>query len=60
MTNTPYTAFALVEQLFSLINNRNVDIAYGKCVNYLKLSFKRQLRLKATHLKDKTLLKTGY
>ena len=27
MTNTPYTAFAFLE-LFSLINNRNVDIVF--------------------------------
>ena len=26
MTNTPYIAFAFLEQLFSLINNRNVHI----------------------------------
>ena len=25
--NTPYIAFTLLEQLFSVINNRNVDIA---------------------------------
>ena len=29
MTNTPYIAFALLEQLLSLINNRNVDITYS-------------------------------
>ena len=29
MTNTLYIAFAFLEQLFSLINNRNVDIAYS-------------------------------
>ena len=29
MTNTPYSAFAFFEQLFSLINNWNVDIAYS-------------------------------
>ena len=29
MTNTPYIAFAFLEQLISLINNRNVDIAYS-------------------------------
>ena len=41
MTNTPYIAFAFLEQLFSLINNlnRNVDIAYSKRINYWKLSF---------------------
>ena len=50
MTNTPYIAFALVGQLFSLINNRNVDIAYSKCINYLKL----------LSVKDKKLLKTIY
>ena len=31
MTNTPYRAFAYLEQLFSLINNRNVDVV----VNFL-------------------------
>ena len=30
MTNTPYSTFAYLEQLFSLINNRNVDIAYTR------------------------------
>ena len=30
MTNTPYSAFAFLEQLFPLINKRNVDIAYIK------------------------------
>ena len=30
MTNTTYSAFAFLEQLFSLINKRNVDIAYSK------------------------------
>ena len=29
MTNTPYIEFAFLEQLFSLINNRNEDIAYS-------------------------------
>ena len=29
ITNTPYIAFAFLEQLFSLINNRNLDIAYS-------------------------------
>ena len=28
MTNTPYIAFAFLEQLFSLTNNQNVDITY--------------------------------
>ena len=28
MTNTPYSTFAFLEQLFSIINNRDVDIAY--------------------------------
>ena len=50
MTNTPYIAFALVGQLFSLINNRNVDIAYSKYINYLKL----------LSVKEKNLLKTNY
>ena len=30
MTNTTYSAFAFLEQLFSLINKRKVDIAYSK------------------------------
>ena len=29
MTNTLYIAFAFLEQLFSLINNQNVDIVYS-------------------------------
>ena len=29
MTNTLHIAFAFLEQLFSLINNQNVDIAYS-------------------------------
>ena len=29
MTNTLYIAFAFLEQLLSLINSRNVDIAYS-------------------------------
>ena len=29
MTNTPYIAFAFLEQLLSLINNQNVDISYS-------------------------------
>ena len=40
MTNATYIAFTLVA-LFSLINNWNVDIAYSKCINYLKLSFSK-------------------
>ena len=39
MTNTPYIAFAFLEQLLSLINNRNVDMAYSNWKNYLKFSF---------------------
>ena len=35
MTNTLYIAFVFLEQLFSLINNQNVDIAYSNyCKNY--------------------------
>ena len=34
MTNTPYIAVAFLEQLFSLINNRSVDIAYSNKKNY--------------------------
>ena len=30
MTNTQYNAFAFLEQLFSLINKWNVDIAYSE------------------------------
>ena len=29
MKNTPYIAFTLLEQLFSLENNQNVDLAYS-------------------------------
>ena len=29
MTNTLYITFPFLEQLFSLINNQNVDIAYS-------------------------------
>ena len=29
MTNTPYITFVFLEQLFSLINNPNVDIVYS-------------------------------
>ena len=29
MTNTLYSTFAFLEQLFSIINNWNVDIAYS-------------------------------
>ena len=29
MTNTPYSTFAFLEQLFSIINNWNVDIVYS-------------------------------
>ena len=37
ITNTPYSVFAFLEQLFSLINNRDVDIAYSSLrKNYLK------------------------
>jgi len=32
MKNTPYIAFTLLEQLFSLINNQNVDLAYSNIV----------------------------
>ena len=42
MTNTPYSTFAFLEQLFSIINNWNVDIVYSikkKKKNYLKFSF---------------------
>ena len=33
MANTPYIASTLLEQLFSLINNQNVDIAHSNCKN---------------------------
>ena len=44
ITNTLYSAFAFLEQLFSLINNQNVDIAYSnkllkKLRPYSKFSF---------------------
>ena len=39
MTNTLYREFVFLEQLFSLINNRNVDIAYNNRKNYLKFPF---------------------
>ena len=42
MTNTRYSTFAFLEQLFSIINNWNVDIVYSikkKIKNYLKFSF---------------------
>ena len=42
MTNTLYREFLFLEQqllLFSLINNRNVDIAYNNRKNYLKFPF---------------------
>jgi len=29
MTNTLYSTFAVLEQMFSIINNRNVDIKYS-------------------------------
>ena len=43
-TNILYIAFAFLEQLFSLINNQNVDIAYSnkllkKLRPYSKFSF---------------------
>ena len=31
IANTPYIASTLLEQLFSLINNQNVDIAHSNC-----------------------------
>ena len=41
MTNTRYSTFAFLEQLFSIINNWNVDIVYSnlKKKNYLKFPF---------------------
>ena len=44
MRNTLYISFAFLEQLFSLINNQNVDIAYSnkllkKLWLYSKFSF---------------------
>ena len=40
MTNTLYSEFVFLEQLlFSLINNRNVDIAYNNRKNDLKFPF---------------------
>ena len=41
MTNTWYSTFAFLEQLFSIINNWNVDIVYSNLEkkNYLKFPF---------------------
>ena len=40
MTNTLYSEFVFLEQLlFSLINNRNVDVAYNNRKNDLKFPF---------------------
>ena len=39
MTNALYSEFVFLEQLFSLINNRNIDIAYNNWTNYLKFPF---------------------
>ena len=36
--NTLYSKFAFLEQLFSLINNRNVDISYSNRRKLLKIS----------------------
>ena len=38
MSNTLYSKFAFLEQLFSLINNRNVDISYSNRRKLLKIS----------------------
>ena len=38
MSNTLYSKFAFLEQLFSLINNRNVDITYSNRRKLLKIS----------------------
>ena len=32
MKNTPYIALTLLEELFSVINNQNVDLAYSNIV----------------------------
>ena len=37
MTNTPYNTFAFLEQLFSIINNWNVDIVYSNNLQKKKL-----------------------
>ena len=50
MITTLHITFTFLEQLFSLINNRNVDVAYSNWKNYLKFSF-------GIH---KTLLKFAY
>ena len=38
MINTPYSKFEFLEQLFSLINNQNVDITYSSRKKLLKIS----------------------
>ena len=38
MSNTLYSKFAFLEQLYSLINNRNVDITYSNRRKLLKIS----------------------
>ena len=38
MSNTLYSKFTFLEQLFSLINNRNVDIVYSNRRKLLKIS----------------------
>ena len=40
MTNTPYSKFTFLEQLFSLIDNWNVDIVYSNRKKLLKISLK--------------------
>ena len=37
IAHAPYIAFALLEQLFTLMNYRNGDIAYCNCKNYSQL-----------------------
>ena len=49
MSNTLYSKFAFLEQLLSLINNRNVDIAYSNRRKLLKISLQYIRHLKFGH-----------
>ena len=50
MKNTPYIALTLLEELFSVINNQNVDLVYSNIV-------KTTWNFPSVHI---TLLKIGY
>ena len=39
--STPYIAFAFLERLFALINNRSEDTSYSNWKNYLTFSFSK-------------------